>query len=87
MEQVSSSWYGPDDGYQAETGRPVFNSLLDLPPRSVWLLQARLLVPNTQAADVKCQVTNRRSCVLQCMCTHVSGTLEGGNASDGLQMY
>jgi hypothetical protein len=23
MEQVSSSWYGPDDGYQAETGRPV----------------------------------------------------------------
>jgi hypothetical protein len=47
MEQVSSSWCGPDDGYQADAGRPVINSLLDLPPQSVWLLQARLLIPNT----------------------------------------
>jgi hypothetical protein len=27
---------------------PVINSLLDLPPRSVWLLQAPLLIPNTR---------------------------------------
>jgi hypothetical protein len=47
MEQVSSSWYGPDDGYQAKTGRPVTKSLLNLPPRPVWLLQAPLLIPNT----------------------------------------
>jgi hypothetical protein len=54
MEQVSRSWYGPDDGHQAETGRPVINSLLDLPPGSVWLLQARQLIPTTQQNDSVC---------------------------------
>jgi hypothetical protein len=60
MEQVSSSWYGPDDGYQAETGRPVINSLLDLPPRSVWLLQARLLIPNTACVCKQCSTLGQR---------------------------
>jgi hypothetical protein len=64
MEQVSSSWYGPDDGHQAEPGRPVINSLLDLPPRSVWLLQARLLIPNTPSASHHLQELLKVSCRL-----------------------
>jgi hypothetical protein len=31
---------------EQETGRPVSNSWLHLPPRPVWLLQACLLIPN-----------------------------------------
>jgi hypothetical protein len=54
-----SSWYGPDDGYQAETGRLVINSLLDLPPRSVWLLQALLLIPNTLRLATPCMHRHR----------------------------